>query len=205
MTLKIEHRGLYCRNPLNFRAAEDGSAPIVEGYAAVFGEETEIGGYFREVIAPGAFTEAIGRDDVVFVYNHDDDTVMARTGSGTLDLEEDAKGLKIRAELDPEDPDVARVLGKMRRGDLSQMSFAFWVDVEEWDDTGDLPLRTVKQARLHDVSVVTKPAYEGTEIGVRSLAAFRKSHRQENFSATRRRLRMKQNLEIASRRSSENG
>tara|TARA_R100000951_G_scaffold116730_1_gene130209 strand:- start:11667 stop:12245 length:579 start_codon:yes stop_codon:yes gene_type:complete len=157
--------------PAEIRADSDGIK--VEGYAAVFGEQTDIGGMFLEVIERGAFTDAIGRDDVVFLINHDG-LPLARTRSGTLKLTEDERGLKIETMLDPEDPDVKSIAGKMKRGDLDKMSFAFYPDVQEWDESGDLPLRTIKRASLHDVSIVTTPAYEGTEIALRSLSASRK-------------------------------
>jgi len=156
--------------PAEIRADADGIK--VEGYAAVFGQETDIGGMFREVIERGAFKDAIGRDDVVFLINHDG-LPLARTRSGTLNLSEDDHGLKIETTLDPDDPDVKLISGKMKRGDLDKMSFAFFPEVQEWDEEGDTPLRTIKKASLHDVSIVTSPAYDGTEIALRSLAASR--------------------------------
>lgn len=174
----------------------------VEGYAAVFDEETVIGGSFREVIAKGAFANAIRRgDDVVFLVNHDG-LPLARTRSNTLSLAEDDHGLRISTLLDPEDPDVKAIAGKMRRGDLDKMSFAFIPDRQEWDDTGDMPLRVIRDLRLYDVSVVTMPAYEGTEIGLRHLDQFRREQRRKNRSSAAIRLRMKANLAGFSR---ENG
>ena len=161
----------------------------VEGYAAVFGEETNIGGMFREVIERGAFTDAIGRDDVVFLINHDG-LPLARTRSGTLTLEEDDRGLRISTTLDPDDPDVRSIAGKMKRGDLDKMSFAFYPEVQEWDESGDMPLRKIKRASLYDVSIVTTPAYDGTEIALRSLA----SSRKVSESAQEFRLRLKRKL-----------
>lgn len=191
MATDFEARGRHVRLPAEVRADDDGVT--VEGYAAVFDEETDIGGMFRERIERGAFKDAIGRDDVVFLINHDG-LPLARTRSGTLELEEDDHGLKIRTALDPSDPDVGRIVGKMRRGDLDKMSFAFWAERQEWDESGDIPLRTIKEARLHDVSIVTTPAYDGTEIGLRSLDAVRKDRAKQNFSAARLRLRMKRDL-----------
>ena len=164
--------------PAEIRADSDGIK--VEGYAAVFGEETDIGGMFREVIERGAFKDAIGRDDVVFLINHDG-LPLARTRSGTLKLTEDDHGLKIETTLDPEDPDVKSIAGKMKRGDLDKMSFAFFPDVQEWVESGDLPLRTIKRASLHDVSIVTSPAYDGTEIALRSLEASRPCETAQEF------------------------
>ncbi|MBB4185832.1 hypothetical protein GGE07_002482 [Sinorhizobium terangae] len=182
--------------PADIRA-EDGGIKV-SGYAAVFNQETDIGGWFREVIEPGAFAEAIGRDDVVFLVNHDG-LPLARTRSGTLKLSEDDHGLRIETELDGDDPDVQAIVPKMKRGDLDKMSFAFWAEVQEWDDTQDPPRRTVKKARLYDVSIVTTPAYEGTEIGLRSLESHRKG---KNFHAARSRIRMKMDLALKER---ENG
>lgn len=182
------------------RAEADGIR--VSGYAAVFNQVTTIGGYFREVIAPGAFTEALGRDDVVFLINHEG-LPLARTRSGTLTLSEDSTGLRMETVLDPSDPDVQSITGKMKRGDLDKMSFAFMPEVQEWDESGNtLPLRTIRKASLYDVSIVTTPAYDGTSIGLRCLEAFRKEQKAKNFSAAAMRHRMKMNLRL---RGAENG
>lgn len=178
--------------PAEIRAEDDGGVRV-SGYAAVFNEEADIAGLFREQIAPGAFRSAIDRDDVVFLINHDG-LPLARTRSGTLTLREDERGLFMETVLDADDPDVRTITGKMKRGDLDKMSFAFRVEAEEWDDAGEIPLRTIKRASLYDVSVVTTPAYEGTDIGLRSLEATRTEVKKQNFSAARLRLRMKRDL-----------
>jgi len=194
--MECEARGKWVRNRVEVRSTDRGIS--IEGYAAVFGQVAEIAGYFREVIAAGAFTEAIPRDDVPLLVNHQGlPLARSRAGTGTLELSQDDHGLKIRADLAGDDPDVKAIVGKMQRGDLDKMSFAFLPDVEEWDETGDLPLRTVKRAQLFDVSIVTSPAYDGTAIGLRSLARYRESAvRQDNFAAARRRLRMRLELDL---------
>lgn len=183
--------------PAEIRADDDGIR--VSGYAAVFNQETDIGGAFREVIAPGAFKDAIGRDDVVFLINHEG-LPLARTRSGTLRLEEDEHGLRMETVLDPDDPDVKSVVSKMKRGDLDKMSFAFWPTVQEWDDSGDIPLRTIREVVLYDVSIVTTPAYDGTEIALRSLEQVRKERRQKNFAAAALRIRLRKHLDLKVRR-----
>ena len=176
--------------PVELRQEDDG--PIrVAGYAAVFNEETNIGGYFTETIAPGAFTSAIERgDDVVFLINHEG-LPLARTRSGTLKLTQDDRGLYIESELDPSDPDVRAIVPKMKRGDLDKMSFAFMPTKQSWDDRGEMPKRMIEDVQLFDVAIVTTPAYDGTEIGLRSL----QKHREEKQkSQAARRLRMKARL-----------
>lgn len=168
------------------RAGEDGTITVA-GYAAVFGETADIGGWFTEEIVRGAFKDAIPRDEVMFLINHEG-LPLARTKSGTLRLSEDDHGLHMEAELDPTDPDVARIVPKMKRGDLDKMSFAFVPRKQVWDDTRDPPHRQITEAALRDVSIVSMPAYEGTEIGLRALQDHR---RQEERGAAARRLRMK--------------
>lgn len=176
--------------PLEIREDED-KAIRVSGYAAVFGEETNIAGMFTEVIERGAFASALERqDDVVFLINHDG-LPLARTRSGTLTLTEDERGLYIETELDGSDPDVRSIVPKMKRGDLDKMSFAFVPTRQEWDDSGDMPKRMIQDVQLYDVAIVTTPAYNGTEIGLRSLEAHRAS---ETKSQAARRLRMKAKL-----------
>lgn len=175
MTVKTERRRL--GDVVEARAAEGGSGRTIVGYAAVFNSTTDIG-FFRERIAPGAFSAAIARDDVRALVNHSDSRVLGRNKSGTLRLFEDERGL--RYEIDaPDTQDARDLLVLMDRGDINQSSFAFVATSETWDETGDKPLRTVNEVRLYDVSVVTYPAYEDTEAAAeparRSLQLWRES------------------------------
>ncbi len=182
--------------PAEIRADSEGVK--VSGYAAVFDQPADIGGYFTEVIARGAFKNAIGRDDVVFLINHDG-LPLARTRSKTLTLTEDDKGLRIDTVLDPEDPDVKAIVGKMKRGDLDKMSFAFRATKQEWDETVDPPKRTVQEVELFDVSIVTTPAFDGTSIALRCLDDARKETKRTNFNAAGQRRRMKADLDLRQR------
>jgi HK97 family phage prohead protease len=103
--------------------------------------------------------------------------VKSHIEAGTLELFEDQRGLRMRASLDMRDPDVRSIVPKMQRGDLDKMSFAFIPTRQKWKDVDgkDLPRRTIEEAELYDVSIVTTPAYSGTEIGLRSLEQFRNS------------------------------
>lgn len=153
----------------------DGTEVHVTGYAAVFGDVAEVGPLnswgWEEVIERGAFSEALKRgDDVTFLIDHYG-LPLARTTSGTLKLVEDNRGLKVDTVLDTTDPDVQRILPKMQRGDLSKMSFGFRSEKQEWDESGEHVRRTIKSVELIDVSIVTHPAYDGTEIGLRSKDA----------------------------------
>lgn len=180
---------------VDLREAE-GEGVLVEGYAAIFNEWADIGGYYQERIAIGAFDGVLG-DDVRFLINHEG-LPLARVSSGTLALSVDSHGLKMQTRLDPTDPDAARVIAKMRRGDVREMSFAFYVESDQWDDaSGPIPRRTIlKIKELVDVAVVTVPAYAGTEIGLRSLQEHRAAQDggAQDFASRKRRLRMRVRL-----------
>lgn len=147
----------------------DNGTVHIEGYAAVFNSFADIGGMFREQIAPGAFRKTLAdKADVRLLINHEG-LPLARTKSSTLELREDDQGLLINADLDSNDPDVSRLVPKLRRGDVNQMSFAFSPMKQEWDINDEPPIRTIKEAKLFDVSVVTFPAYDQTSVALRHL------------------------------------
>ena len=156
---------------VELRAGDDDGTLTIVGYAAKFDRESQDLGGFVEVIRSGAFRRAVQEDDVRALLNHDPNFVLGRTKSRTLRLSEDATGLRI--EIDVPDAQWARDLYRsIERGDIDQMSFAFSVVKDAWtrreDETPDT-LRELLEVRLHDVSPVTYPAYEDTEVGVRSV------------------------------------
>ena len=142
------------------------TAPTIIGYASVFDREAVIGGYFREVIAPGAFSDAIRRDDVRVLFNHSAHWILGRSAAGTLRLSQDARGPRYEVDINADDPLAMSVVAKVKRGDISGSSFAFTVhpDDERWTyPSGSAqPLRTILRATLIDVSPVTFPAYQAT-------------------------------------------
>jgi len=156
--------------------ATAGEPTKLVGYAAVFNEETVIGSWFRERIAPGAFADAIARpDDVRAHFNHEPNLILGRNAAGTLTLEEDARGLKYEITL-PETSYARDLAVSVERGDVTQSSFMFAIDKdddEDWDysetKAGKLPLRTGKAVTLYDVSPVVFPAYESTTVSARAL------------------------------------
>ena len=176
----------------------DGEKITVAGYAAVFNDEADIGGYFREVIAPGAFSNSINSNDVRAFFDHDRGRVLGRKSAGTLRLREDAKGLAVEIDL-PDTTDGRDVRALIERGDISGMSFGFSITKQEWDETVDPPKRTISGVDLAEVSIVSMPAYEGTSIALRSLEDARRQKRKDNFSAAGARLRMKMNLDLKAR------
>ena len=147
------------------RAAGDDTL-VVEGYASNFDFEYDLG-YFKESVSRGAFDEVLN-DDVRFLLNHTG-APLARTTNGTLELSVDETGLKYRAAL--ADTQDGRDLYKLiKRGDITQSSFAFTIDKDEWSE--DRSTRTItKIGRLLDTSAVTYPASPSTTVAARNMAA----------------------------------
>ncbi len=139
------------------------------GHASVFNQPTyispEVG---HEQIAPEAFTRALAEEqDVPLLVNHDG-LPLARTSSGTLRLGLDETGLTTDADL--ADTSLGRdVRTLMERGDLTKMSFGFVVRAATMDDIDGVQVRTIRDVDLYDVSIVTLPAYAGTDVSLRNL------------------------------------
>lgn len=153
--------------PVEIRISRDDDVPKIIGHAAIFNEIGD-GFWFREKINPGAFKKSIKADDIRALFNHDPNIILGRNKAKTLVLKEDDKGLAI--EIVPPDTQSARdLMVSMERGDISQMSFAFQTVKEDWERVEDeTDIRTLKEVKLYDVSPVTFPFYEGTDVAVRS-------------------------------------
>lgn len=178
-TERLEHRGY---NTVFSRS--EGSGRLVEGYAAVFNSRTDLG-WFEEEIAPGAFDNAIGKSDVRALFNHNENYLLARSKSGTLNLSIDGKGLKYSFEA-PNTSAGNDLIELIERGDLAESSFAFTISREEWkteERSGrTVDVRTILEVeRLYDVSPVTYPAYQDTTVAKRSFEeAQKESHPVED-------------------------
>lgn len=158
----------------------EGYDEIIKGVAAVVDRSTDLG-WFEEKIAPGAF-DGVLNDDVRALFNHDPNFVLARSvnGKGTLSLSIDEKG-NLRYKYKTPNRSYAKDLqDAIMSGDVSQSSFAFQVESEEWtfaDDENGLEkdVRTItKFKRLFDVSPVTYPAYQDTTVAARSKESIEK-------------------------------
>lgn len=163
------------------QVVEEAGARWIVGRAAPFNQETllwEMDGRRQyEVIRPGSFRRTLGSGrDVVAVLNHDDNQLLGRRSSGTLELEETDGGLDYRILLNEDDPMALGVYHRTRRRDLKGSSFQFDVPGggEQFEARDDGVLRIITEARLYDVGPVTYPAYKGTDVQARSAGlAFR--------------------------------
>lgn len=165
---------------------EEGDGTVtVRGHAVVWNAVSEDFGGWRERFAPGAFAGSLA-GDIRLLVEHEG-LPIARTTSGTLRLQEDQRGLFFEATLDKADPDVQRLLPKLRAGHASQMSFGFRKEPngDYWKEDGEGgELRTVTRAKLFELSVVSFPAYVDTTVALRSRAEATRERPAEKDAGT---------------------
>jgi uncharacterized protein len=186
-SLRAAHTGKEARTVhATLRIAEKRDATIgggaggdefaLAGYASLYNSPSKDLGGFHEVIRQGAFTRSLRANaDVKCLFNHDANQILGRTRSGTLSLSEDSHGLKFRCQLDKNQQAHRDLYAAIKRGDVSECSFAFTVAPggQTWEDAPEengqkMYKRTLTDVDLIDVSAVTYPAYDGTEVGTRS-------------------------------------
>lgn len=137
------------------------------GYAARFGRPSEPLPW-RETIRPGAFAKSLSeRRDVKLLHDHQSGIVLGSRRAGTMEVEEDDRGLPVRAEL-PDNEWGRPVRDALARRDISGMSFGFQTIRDEWN--ADYTERELVEVRLFEVSIVAFPAYPSTSATVRRLA-----------------------------------
>lgn len=206
MTPKAETRQIFGQVKVEQRGEGDAKAPVLVGYAAVYGRQSEDLGGFIEIIEAGAFRDVLaGSPDVRALVNHDSNQILGRTKSGTLRLSEDNIGL--RYEIDVPNTVAARsIVAAIERGDVDGSSFSFRLgpDDSKWDvqASAESPMirRISRIAELFDVGPVTFPAYPDTTAAKRSMEEARKSPDEgegEGANLDNLRLRTELNAKLA--------
>ncbi len=171
----------------NTRASKDDDKMRIGGLGAVFDRLAPIGSWFLERIEPGFF-DGCDIDEAACLFNHDQNLVLARKKSGTLQLNVTSQGLDYTADLPSSRADIFELI---ERGDVYQSSFAFTVKKARWEEVspdelkGKIPEDVIQQLtyggvvdirvlekcqKLYDVSPVTYPAYKDATVGKRSLS-----------------------------------
>lgn len=168
---------------INYRANGDAMPTELGGIAAVVNSVTDLG-YFEEVIAAGAFDNALQKDyDIRCLFNHESELILGRTKANTCKVFVNAQGnLEYTWIPDYENPTHVSVVRSIMRGDITQSSFAFTIKEQTWTESekyGTMGKRIVNVIEdLYDVSPVTYPAYEDTEADARSIIKMRDEQRE---------------------------
>lgn len=156
--------------PFECRASSDGLTLV--GYAAVFGSRTLIDsweGRFYEEIRRGAFAKTIRETTPVLQFDHGGHPLIGSIPLGAIrKLSEDAHGLHVEARLS-DNWLMEPIRDAIRDGAVNGMSFRFRPIKDEWDESGDIPVRTLIEVAMPELGPVVFPAYDATEVGVRDL------------------------------------
>ncbi len=139
----------------------EGDGMTLRGYAAIFNSPSQPLP-FTETIEPGAFRDSLkSRNDIKLLWNHETGTVLGSTRAGTLSVSEDATGLLIEAHL-PDTQAGRDAATLIKRGDVNAFSFGFRVanGGDTWINSNE---RVLKRVNIHEVSIVSWPAYTATE------------------------------------------
>lgn len=170
---------------------EEQGEKVIEGYFAVFNSETELWPGAFEEIAPGAFDDSLS-NDIRGLINHNTTAVLARNVSGTLELKVDSRGLWGKIRINENDSDAMNLYERVKRGDVDQCSFGFNILDEgtEWRDDGTVKW-TLRKLDLHEVSVVTFPAYADTGVQARMQEVEQHNKRQLEVRKSKLKERLK--------------
>lgn len=186
MSKQPEERRVYDQCEVRLADGTDGSPGKLMGYAAVFNRMSQPMGRFREIIRPGAFSNAISERQIVRarVQHQGGLHTIGSTESGTLRIEEDAIGLRYEVDL-PNTTAGRDIYELVKRGDINKSSFAFRVKPasetqpigERWyKEEGGQTVRELTRLDLVDVAPVDEPAYMDTSVAQRALSAIEQIH-----------------------------
>lgn len=184
----------------SYETREEDGQGIIEGHPVVYDQLTDLG-YFDEIIERGALDKTDLRD-VRLCLNHDTSVVYARSRSNTPEstmriwVEED--GLHFRANLDMENPLAKAYYSMIERRDIDKMSFMFSVDGDTWEDLdSEHPTRRINSiGSIVEISAVTFPAYDSTEIQARSKEALESARQQLESERQQKRKSLESDLEL---------
>jgi uncharacterized protein len=175
-----------------FNITRDEETPdemIIEGYFALYESETELWQNSFEIISKGAFDNTLN-NDIRALWNHNTQYVLGRNRSNSLELKTDDKGLYAKITL-PNTQYAEDLYQLIKRGDINQASFGFNILDEDFEELANGGYRwRIKEIDLHEISVVTFPAYENTTVQAREKQVEKLQERklQEKRNALQKRL-----------------
>lgn len=166
---------------VEFRTFEEDDKKYIEGFALRYNSESKDLGGFKEIIEPTAINENTRMDDIICLFNHSNNFVLARKNAdvNTLEIELTSEGLKYRFEVDMEISYHRDLFKNIQKGNINKSSFAFNLprdgSGERFEKRDGQYYRYITQFdSIVDCSVVTTPAYDNTYSGVRSFDEIKK-------------------------------
>jgi len=163
---KLEKRQAFFKTEFTTRETQE--EKIIEGFFIVYNRETELWEGFYEQIKQGAAANSVKNNDIRALFNHYSGSVLGRTSSNTLKLEDREQGVYGIIIINQNDTEALNIYERVKRGDITGCSFGFWPENETYEDrVGGGTLATINEANVVEVSVCTFPAYPQTQIDAR--------------------------------------
>lgn len=170
---------------ITYRAKKDSDKKIIQGYAVVFDAWADVrswGESWKECIRKGAFTQSLKENNILALYNHDFNNVLARKDVN-MKLVEDDKGLYFEIEL-PDTTQGNDLYELIDKGIVNQCSFSGYVRKNLWsEDNGGNVLREILEIDLIEITITPIPVYEVTEAEVKRSREIKgtKEKEENNF------------------------
>lgn len=174
--------------PITLEVRAEGGATRLSGRFP-YGAETALGTGRRERFAPGAFRSRIMAGENIFLLaGHDPEKPLASTEAGSLTLRDDEDALHIEARVAPTTSWAQDALAALAAGLTKGLSPGFRVPAggDTVTRSAEGLLRTVTQADLFEVSLVTRPAYDAAQLAARSWTLAKGVGADNAFSHLRR-------------------
>lgn len=166
---EVEQR-FHVENELRAIVVDDQT--VIEGYAAKFNERSQFMGFYEE-IDKRAFDQSLAKQENIYaLYNHDTDKLLGSTRNGTLELITDDIGLRFKLTPKANTSYLKDVKELIENGEIRGMSFGFISQDDDWTDDGEFLLRTLKDVSLKEITITPYPAYESSEVALRSKDKF---------------------------------
>ena len=161
----MEQRKISFSSALETRDNE--SSKVLCGYFIKFNSETELYKGTFEKVAPEAITNSLRNNDIKCLFNHDAALVLGSTKNKTLTLKADNIGLWGEVPINEDDKQALDIYHRVKRGDIDKASFSFQIVKEDAEMRNGNYVYTLREIDLHEVSIVTFPAYQDTVINAR--------------------------------------
>lgn len=173
---EVEQR-FYVENELRTLTVDDKT--VIEGYAAKFNERSQFMGFYEQ-IDRRAFDESLAEQANIFaLYNHNHDKPLGSTRNGTLELITDDIGLRFKIIPKANTSYLKDVKELVDNGEIRGMSFGFIAMEDDWKDEGGVSVRTLKNVSLKEITITPYPAYESSEVALRSMNKFKDEIKNE--------------------------
>lgn len=166
---------------IEIRANKEEDTISLSGYVVKFDTRSHFLGFY-ETVDKRAFDRTIKEDNNVYaLFNHDWDKPLASTRNGTLELSTDDVGLRFKLTPKANTSYMRDIVELVNSGELRGCSFGFKASDDDWTTKDGYDYRTLKDVDLLEVTLTPVPAYESSQVSVRSYDKYKEEQRKQEL------------------------